>query len=105
MLAARLDALLGAPRPHAPNSEMPHRAVGDPEHPRDLLEGLRVRVEMQEVVGPLGLLVDLVGELAPAPALLPNPGPAPLLDEVADARDDLVLALVGQLGIEHEHDF
>src|SRR5688572_28519317 len=101
MLAARLDALLRAPRPRAPYGEVPHCAVGDPEDSRDLFESRSVGVEVEEVVGPLRLFVDLVGELPPAPALLADPVPALLLDEILDARDALVLARLGQLGIEH----
>src|SRR5262249_49749078 len=71
---------------------------------RDLGEGLRARAEEEQVVRALGLVVDLVGELAPAPRLVRLPRAAVGLDALADAGQDLALALVGQLGVEQQQD-
>ena len=49
------------------------------------------------MVDALALVVDLVGELAAAPRLVALPAAALLLDQLAHAGDDLVLALFGQL--------
>ena len=57
----------------APHGEVAHDAVGDLEHARDLGERLRRRGEEQQVVDAVGLVVDLVGELAPAPRLVAVP--------------------------------
>src|ERR671934_179289 len=76
-------------RPSTPNGHVPHDAVRDLEDARDLVERLRVRVEREQVVDALALVVDLVGELPPPPDLLVGPGPAAALDELARARDDL----------------
>ena len=54
---------------------------------------------------PVGLVVDLVGEPAAAPHVVREPGAPALVDELVGARDDLRLALLGQLGVEHEQDF
>jgi hypothetical protein len=96
----------GAPRlgRGATDRHVSQGAVGDLEHACRLGERLGVGIEVEEVVDPLALLVDLLRELASAPRLLPDPRPAALLDELAHARDDLVLALFGQLGVEDEHD-
>ena len=67
-----------------------HDAVGDPEHAGRLVERGRLGLEMDEVVDALVLLVDLVGEPAFAPRLVAGPGAAALLDELAQAREDLV---------------
>ena len=58
--------------------------------------------EVQQVVAAVGLVVDLVGELASAPDVVPVPGAATLLDQLAHARDDLALALLGELGVEQQ---
>jgi hypothetical protein len=49
-------------------------------------------------------VVDLEGELASAPRLVRKLCSAAALDEFADAVDDLVLAVVRQVGIQHEQD-
>src|SRR5215204_4272009 len=46
---------------------MAHDSVSDLEDPGDLLERLRLGREGQQVVGAVGLVVDLVGELSAAP--------------------------------------
>src|SRR5919204_630773 len=97
MLPGRLDGL--GPRRRAANCHVPHGAVGDFEHARHLGERRRVRLEMQDVVVGLALAPDLVRELAPAPRLVPDPAAAALLDQLARARDDLVFALLGELGV------
>ena len=53
----------------------------------------------------LRLVVDLVGELAPAPGFVRLEAPAAAFDQLAHARDDLFLALLRELGIQHEQDF
>ena len=83
---------------------MPHDAVGDLEHARDLVEGRGLGREGQQVVDALRLVVDLVGQPAAAPRLLVVPAPAVALDRLAHARDDLGLPLLGHLGIEHQQD-
>ena len=82
--------------------QVAHDAVGDLEDPRQLVEGLRLGVELEQVVDPVGLLVDLEREPALAPRIVADPGAAALLDQLADAHDDLLLPLLGQVGIEHE---
>ena len=57
------------------------------------------------MVRALALVVDLVLEPAPAPRLVAVEAAAVALDRLARAGDDLVLPLLGQLGIEHEQDF
>ena len=58
--------------------------------------------EVQQVVAPLALVVDLVGELAPPPDVVQVPGAAALLDELARARDDLALTIVVEVGVEQQ---
>ncbi len=58
--------------------------------------------EEQQVVDAFALVVDLVGELAAAPRLVAVPGAAVALDRSRDARDDLLAAFLGELGVEHE---
>ena len=84
---------------------MAHDVVVDLEDARDLVERLAVGAEREQVVDAVGLLVDLVGELAAAPGVLAVPRAAALLDEVAGALDDLLLPLLGQLGVQHEQNF
>jgi len=50
-------------------------------------------------------VIDLVGEPAPTPGVLALEGAAVALDELPRARDDLVLPLIWQLGVEQQHDF
>src|SRR5262249_4781666 len=89
----------------AADSHVAHDAVRDLEHARDLFQRLRRRLECQQLVEAVRLVVDLVSEFAPAPDVLPAPSAAGALDVLAHARDDLVLALVRQFGVEHEQDF
>ena len=87
---------LDVARRHVPQ----HRVV-DLEHARDLLERLRLRVEDDEVVDALLLVRDRIGETAAAPGVVAVPGALALLDEVARAGDDVVLAGLGLLGVQH----
>ena len=87
----------------AADGEVAHDAVGDLEHARDLVERRRLGLEEEQVVGALRLVVDLVGEAAPAPGLVALPA-AVALDGLADARDDLGLALLRELRVEHQQD-
>jgi hypothetical protein len=76
-----------------------------PSDPGELLERLRLGVEVEQVVRALGLVPDLVGEPAASPEVVPDPRATRLLDQVGRALDDLLLPPFGQLGIEHEQDF
>ena len=96
---------LGRTRPVATGRQVTHHVVVDLEHARDLVERLAVGAEREQVVDAVGLLVDLVGELAPAPGVLAVPRAAALLDEVARALDDLLLPLFGQVGVQHAAEF
>ena len=89
----------------APERAVAHDAVGDLEHARDLGERLGGRGEEQQVVDRLALVVDLVREPAAAPRLVAVPGAARALDGVADALDDLVRPLFGELRVQQQHDF
>jgi hypothetical protein len=82
-----------------------HDPVGDLQDACDLVERCRLGVELEQVVGPVGLVVDLVGQPAAAPHVVGEPGAVALVDQLVRAGDDLRLALLGQLGIEHEQDF
>src|SRR5206468_10092637 len=87
--ADRLDRLdrLGARTAGAVSSldatrgEMAHDAVGDLQDPRQLVERLRLGVELEQVVDPVRRLVDLVRELAPPPGIVFDPGTAGVLDQ------------------------
>ena len=81
---------------------MAHDAVRDLQHPGDLGQRLRLRVEGEQVVNALGLVVDLVGEASAAPDVMSAPTPARALDALAHARDDLLLPVLRQLRVEHE---
>jgi hypothetical protein len=59
-------------------------------------------VELEQVVRPVRLVVDLVREPPAAPHVVGEPRAAALVDQLVRAGDDLRLALLGQLGIEHE---
>ena len=61
-------------------------------------------LEAEEPVVGLVSLLDLVGHLAGAPRALLLERRA-LLDPAASAHSDLVAALVGRLGIEHQDEF
>ena len=58
--------------------------------------------EVEQVVAPVALVVDLVRELAPAPDVVQVPGAAAVLDELARTRDDLALTIVVELGVEQQ---
>ena len=77
-------------------------AVVDAQHARHLVERAGVTGEVEQVVAPLALVADLVGELAPPPDVVQVPGAAALLDELARARHDLALAIVVELGVEQQ---
>ena len=62
------------------------------------------RTEEQQVVVPVGLLVDLVGELALAPGVVARERAATLLDQLAHARDDLRLGLLGEVWVQQQQD-
>src|SRR6266536_104273 len=107
--AGALDRLRArTPRTMSPldaaRGQVPHHAVGDLQDPRQLVERLRLGVELQQVVDPVRLLLDLIGELAPPPRIVPDPRAAAILDQLAGPRDDLVLTRLWQIGIEHEQD-
>ena len=65
----------------------------------------RLRVEDDEVVHALLLLRDRIGEAPAAPCVVALPGAAALLDLLAGARDDLVLARLRLLGVQHQQNF
>src|SRR5207247_5293480 len=71
----------------------------------ELFERRRIRVELEQVVHAFALVLDLVREPATAPRVVADPRAAAALHEVAGARDDLLLTLFRQVGIEHEQDF
>jgi hypothetical protein len=79
-----------------------HHVVVDLEHAGELVEGLRARREAQEVVDPLLLLVDRIGELAPAPHVVAFQRPAALLDQGAQPCHDIGLLGLGQLGVQQQ---
>ena len=81
---------------------MAHDAVVDPEHARHLVERSGVAGEVEQVVAPVALVPDLVGELAPPPDVVQVPGAAARLDVLARARDDLGLAVVVQVRVEQQ---
>ena len=70
----------------------------------DLVERLRLGAEEQQVVVPVGLLVDLVGELALAPRIVARERAATLLDQVTHACDDLRLRLLGEVWVQQQQD-
>src|SRR5262249_60388302 len=72
---------------------------------RELVERLGLRVELEQVVDALALVLDLVSEPAPAPRVMATPRAPAALHELTGARDDFLLALFGQVGIEHQQDF
>ena len=82
--------------------EVTHHEVVDLELAHDLVEGLGAALEDDEVVDALLFLLDLEGEPAPAPGVVAAPRAAGLLDELTDARDQLVLPLLGELRVQHE---
>ena len=79
-----------------------HDAVGDLQDAGDLVERRRLRVELEQVVRAVRLVVDLVGEPPSTPHVVREPRAVALLDQLVRARHDLGLALLGQLRIEHQ---
>ena len=53
----------------------------------------------------LTLVVDLEREAPATPRLVAVPAALAALDGVADALDDLVRPLLGELGVQQQHDF
>src|SRR5262249_8234809 len=84
---------------------VPHDAVVDPQHPRDLVERVRLAREVQQVVAALALVVDLVGEPSPAPGIVQVPAPAGLLDQLLHAGDDLALPGLVHVRVDQPQDF
>src|SRR5262249_36350237 len=91
--------------PDAERGQVPHDAVGDLEDPRQLVERRGLGVDLQQLVAAARLLADRIAEPPPSPRVVPAPRPAALLDQLANARDDLVLPRLGQIRIEHEQVF
>src|SRR3954452_18597064 len=87
-----------------PRRHVPEDAVRDLEDARQLVDGFRHGVELQQVVDPVVLLVNGIGEPAPAPRVVSDPRAAAVLDQLARADDDLLLPLLGQVCIQHEQD-
>src|SRR3954447_9191262 len=90
---------------HATVRAVAYDAVRDLEHARDLRERLGRRLEEEEVVDGLAFVIDLVGESAAAPRLVPVPGAIRTVDGVANALDDLVRPRLGELRVQQQHDF
>src|SRR5512133_170742 len=84
--------------------QVAHDAVGDLEDARQLVDCLGLVIELQQVVDPVVLLLDRVGQPAPAPRIVSHPRSAAVLDQLAGADDDLLLPFLGQVWIEHEQD-
>src|SRR6266516_1814907 len=57
----------------APDGEVAYDSVGDLEDARDLVKGRGLGREGEQVVRALALVIDLVGEAAPAPRPLGRP--------------------------------
>src|SRR5437899_6890757 len=89
---------------NAPNGQVAQHAVGDLEDAGELVERLGLGVELEQAVGAVRLLLDLVGELAPAPRLLADPRTAAAFHQLTGARDDLGLTLLGEVRVEQEQD-
>ncbi len=85
--------------------QVPQHGVVDLEDAGDLVEHRGLRVEDDEVVDALLLVRDRIGEPPPSPRVVAVPGSARLLDELARAREDVVLAGLGLLGVQHQQDF
>ncbi len=84
--------------------QVPQHGVVDLEDAGDLVERRSLRVEDDEVVDALLLVQDRIGEVSPSPGVVAVPGAAPGLDELARAGDDVVLAGLGLLGVQHQQD-
>ena len=85
--------------------QVAQHGVVDLEHAGDLLERRCLGVEDDEVVDALLLVRDRVREAPPAPGVVAVPLPAALVDEVAGAGDDLVLAGLRLLGVQQQQNF
>jgi hypothetical protein len=83
---------------------VPHHAVVDPQHARHLVQRAGVTREVEQVVAPLALVVDLIGELASPPDVMQVPGSAAPLHELTCTSDDLALTIVVELGVEQQQD-
>jgi hypothetical protein len=81
-----------------------HDRVVDAQDARHLVERAGLTCEVKEVVAPLTLVADLVGELAPPPGVVQVPGATALLHELTSARHDLALTIVVELGVEQQQD-
>ena len=79
-------------------------AVGDLQVVVEVVEDALAVLEAEEAVVRLVSLIDLVRHLAGAPRALLLERRA-LLDPAACADRDLVTALIGHLGIEHQNEF
>jgi len=79
-----------------------HHGVVDLQHAGDLVQRLATRLEHEQVVDALLLLRDLVGQPATAPGVVAAPRASGRLDELPHARDQVVLALVGELRVQHQ---
>ncbi len=64
-----------------------------------------VALRMDQVVDAVGLLLDLVGEPALAPRIVPIDAAATLRDLVTEPGDDLALALFGELRVQEQQKF
>src|SRR5882762_3630467 len=81
----------------APVGAVAHHAVRDLQDAGDLRERLGRRGEEKEVVDRFALVIDLVGETAATPRFVPVPRSLGAVDGVANALDDLVRPLLGEL--------
>src|SRR5436190_13005209 len=81
-----------------------HHAIGDGKHAGDLVQRRRRHIEGEHVVERLALVLDLVGQLAPAPGVGRDPRSVTLLDDLLDAVDDSAMSLLGDLWLDQQHD-
>jgi len=70
--------------------------------PERMVVAVAGNVEHDEVVDAFRLLGDLVSEAPAAPRVVASPGAAALLDELAQARDHVVLVGLGALRVQHQ---
>src|SRR5207249_4688706 len=85
--------------------QVAQHSVVDLEDTGHLVERCRLRVEDDEVVDAFLLVRDRIREASPAPGVVAVPRAAVLLDEVARASDDVVLAGLSLLGVQHQQNF
>src|SRR5262249_56448450 len=100
--ARRRRRRLGLAALDTPDCQVAHDGVGDLEDARDLGQRRRRRREEKQVVDPLALVADLVRQLAAAPRLMAVPAAAVGLDALAHACDDLLGALLREVGVEQQ---